>query len=50
MNYRTEHDSMGEVQIPADVYYSAQTQRAIDNFPISGQPIPKELIHALGIV
>lgn len=50
MNYRTEHDSMGEVQIPADVYYGAQTQRAIDNFPISGQPIPKALIHALGIV
>lgn len=48
--YRTEHDSMGEVQIPADVYYGAQTQRAIDNFPISGQSIPEELIHAMGIV
>ncbi len=50
MEYRTEHDSMGEVQIPAQVYYGAQTQRAIDNFPISGQAIPPALIHAMGIV
>ena len=50
MNYRIERDSMGEVQIPADVYYSAQTQRAIENFPISGRSLPPELIRAVGIV
>ena len=48
--YRTERDSMGEVQVPADAYYGAQTQRAIDNFPISGQPLPGELIQAMGLV
>lgn len=50
MEYRIEHDSMGEVQVPALAYYGAQTQRAVENFPISGQPLPKELIHALGLV
>ena len=47
---RTEKDSMGEVQVPAQAYYGAQTQRAVENFPISGQHLPKRLIHALGLV
>jgi fumarate hydratase class II len=41
---------MGEVRLPAQAYYGAQTQRAVENFPISGQPLPKELIHAIGLV
>ena len=45
---RTERDSMGEMQVPADAYYGASTQRAVENFPISGQPIPPALIRALG--
>ena len=44
---RTEHDSMGEVEVPVDALWRAQTQRAVDNFPISGQPLPAALIHAL---
>ena len=48
--FRTERDSMGEISIPAQVYYGAQTQRAVENFPISGRTIPAELIHALGLV
>ena len=47
--YRTEHDSMGDVRVPANAYYGAQTQRAVENFPISGWPLPAELIHALGL-
>jgi fumarate hydratase class II len=49
-SHRTEHDSMGDVQVPAQAYYGAQTQRAVDNFPISGWPLPPALIHALGLV
>jgi fumarate hydratase class II len=49
-DYRIERDSMGEVKVPAQAYYSAQTQRAVENFPISGQPLPTRLIHALGQV
>jgi len=45
--YRTEHDTMGEVQVPASALYGAQTQRAIDNFHISGIPLPNEFIRAL---
>ncbi|HEY2550284.1 MAG TPA: class II fumarate hydratase [Streptosporangiaceae bacterium] len=45
--YRTEHDSMGEVLVPADALWGAQTQRAIENFPVSGEPLPWELIRAL---
>ncbi len=41
---------MGEVRVPAKAYYGAQTQRAIENFPISGMRLPPELIHALGLV
>src|SRR5436309_1633474 len=48
--FRIERDSMGEVKVPAKAYYGAQTQRAIENFPISGQPLPPALIHALGLV
>src|SRR5215470_3575688 len=48
--FRTEKDSMGEVKVPARAYFGAQTQRAVENFPISGQPLPKRLIHALGLV
>src|SRR5262245_40463971 len=48
--FRTEKDSMGEVQVPAQAFYSAQTQRAVENFPISGWPLPPPLIHALGLV
>lgn len=49
-DFRTEHDSMGDVQVPAEAYYGAQTQRAVDNFPISGWGLPAEMIHALGRV
>ncbi|HET8764789.1 MAG TPA: class II fumarate hydratase, partial [Rhodanobacter sp.] len=48
--FRIEHDSMGELQVPAEALYGAQTQRAIDNFPISGQHLPREFIRALGLV
>jgi fumarate hydratase class II len=48
--FRIEKDSMGEVRVPAQAYYGAQTQRAVENFPISGLPLPKRLIHALGMV
>ena len=47
---RTERDSMGEVEVPADAYYGASTQRAVLNFPISGQPFPRRFIRALGLV
>ena len=49
-DFRTERDSMGEVRLPAQAYYGAQTQRAVENFPISGRTLPPELIHALGLV
>ena len=49
-NVRTEKDSMGELQIPRDALYAAQTQRAINNFPISGQAMPAAFIHALAEV
>jgi len=48
--YRVEHDSMGDVRVPARAYYGAQTQRAVENFPISGTGLFPELIHALGLV
>ncbi|MGH3666059.1 MAG: lyase family protein, partial [Egibacteraceae bacterium] len=47
---RTERDSMGEVQVPVDAYYGASTKRAVDNFPISGQGIPPEVVKALGLI
>jgi fumarate hydratase class II len=48
--YRTEKDSMGELQVPADALYGAQTQRAVDNFPVSGQRLPRAMIRALGLI
>jgi fumarate hydratase class II len=49
-SFRTEHDSMGELQVPADALWGAQTQRAVQNFPISGQPMPRGFIRALGLI
>lgn len=49
-NYRIETDSMGEVKVPKDAYYGAQTQRAVENFPISGIGFPADFIHALALV
>jgi fumarate hydratase class II len=48
--FRVEKDSMGEMRVPATALYGPQTQRAVDNFPISGRPLPPEFIHALGLV
>ena len=48
MKTRTEKDSMGPLDVPADAYYGVQTQRAVTNFPISGWPLPLRLIHAMG--
>lgn len=50
MNTRIEKDSMGELSIPAEAFYAAQTQRAINNFPISGQTMPEEFIKSLLMV
>jgi len=47
---RIERDSLGEVHVPAEAYYGAQTQRAVDNFPISGIRFPRHFIHALGLI
>ncbi|MBS0212784.1 MAG: class II fumarate hydratase [Proteobacteria bacterium] len=49
-NYRIERDSMGELKVPAEALYAAQTQRAVDNFPISGNRMPREFIRALGLI
>ena len=48
--FRTERDSMGDVQVPAAAYYGAQTQRAVENFPVSGWTLSPPLIHAFGLV
>ena len=48
--FRIEHDSMGEVRVPRDALWRAQTQRAVENFPISGTPIEPALIHAIAQV
>ena len=52
MEYRTEHDSMGQVQVPADRYWGAQTQRSCMNFPIGVgiETMPQEIVHAFGIL
>ncbi|MEY6433192.1 class II fumarate hydratase [Thioalkalicoccus limnaeus] len=47
---RIERDSMGELEVPADALWGAQTQRAVNNFPVSGVPMPADFIHALGRV
>jgi fumarate hydratase class II len=49
-DYRIEHDSLGEVRVPATMLYGAQTQRAVDNFPISGITFPPIFVRALGLI
>jgi fumarate hydratase class II len=49
-HFRVENDSMGEVRVPASAKWRAQTQRAVENFPISGQPIERELIAGLALI
>src|SRR5215467_12019491 len=49
-DFRVEKDSMGEVRVPKDAKWRAQTQRAVENFPISGRPIERELIGALASI
>ncbi len=49
-DYRTERDSLGEMQVPADAYWGAQTQRAVENFPISDLTFGRRFIRALGVV
>src|SRR5436190_7534593 len=48
-SYRTEKDSMGEMQVPAAAYYGAQTARAVENFPISGLRFSRRFIAAMGL-
>lgn len=50
MEYRVEKDSMGDVEVPADAYFGASTQRAINNFPISGRGFSRRFIWALGLI
>jgi len=50
MSDRIERDSLGEMRVPGDALYGAQTQRAVENFPISGQRFPRRFIRSLGIV
>jgi len=50
VDFRIERDTMGEVRVPAAALYQAQTQRAVENFPISGIPIDPALIAALGLI
>jgi fumarate hydratase class II len=47
---RTEHDSMGDVEVPVDARWQAQTQRAVENFPVSGLPLGRRMIEALGLI
>ncbi|MDX5476662.1 MAG: aspartate ammonia-lyase [Bacillaceae bacterium] len=49
-SYRTEKDTLGEVKVPSDAYYGAQTQRAVENYQISGRKLPRSFIKALGII
>jgi fumarate hydratase class II len=49
-DYRTEQDSLGEMQVPADAYWGAQTQRAVENFPISEETFGRRFVRALGVV
>ncbi len=48
--FRVEHDSMGDVRVPRDAKWRAQTQRAVENFPVSGLAIDRELIGALASI
>ena len=47
MDYRIEHDTMGEMRVPKEALYGAQTQRAVENFPISGLRFPRSFVRAL---
>ena len=49
-NFRTEKDTMGELQVPAEMYWGAQTQRSLQNFKIGGDRFPREMIRALGVL
>ena len=49
-DYRIEHDTMGEVRVPREALWRAQTQRAVENFPISGRPLDPSVIHALAAI
>ncbi|MEE8404631.1 MAG: class II fumarate hydratase [candidate division Zixibacteria bacterium] len=50
MSFRTESDSMGEVKVPSDKYYGAQTARSLENFKIGDEKMPREIIRALGLI
>jgi fumarate hydratase, class II len=50
MSFRSETDSLGPVQVPSDAYWGAQTQRAVDNFPISGVKMPRRFVRALVLI
>ena len=49
-DFRVERDSMGELEVPANALWGAQTQRAVNNFPISGIPMPPAFVRALGLI
>src|SRR5512140_2515637 len=49
-DYRIEKDSLGEINVPADAMYGPQTQRAVENFPVSGIRFPRVFIRALGLI
>ena len=49
-DFRTEKDSLGEMKVPAAALWGPQTQRAVENFPISGKPLPPAFIHTLGLI
>ena len=48
--FRIEHDTMGEVKVPVNALWRAQTQRAVENFPISGRPLEAAQIRAMGLL
>src|SRR6185503_16076740 len=48
--YRMEKDTLGEVRVPDQALWGAQTQRAVENFPVSGRRLPRRLIRALGLI
>ena len=49
-DYRVERDTLGEIEVPSSALYGAQTQRAVENFPISGQRLPPAFIRVLGLI
>ena len=50
VGFREERDSMGTLRVPAAALWGAQTQRAVDNFPVSGLALPRDFIRALGLI